>query len=323
MDDGGLGVVRVKPLGAGGGGGERSAAGASGAGVSISTKSAEVKVGDRLFSYPSHVIGDDMGQQELFDAFMPPRVKAFLDGVNVNVMAYGQTGSGKTHTMFGPPGIMARAAAGEYGNSCCPDYGLFPRGLLAIFEACQDMRSAGSAVVLTASAVELSIKGNEDMLVRPSAARKRATGISWDGAQLGVALDRATNPPRLYGMSELPLETPEDLRTVYAALATRNTASTNMNDTSSRSHCFAFLTMRVRDTASDTIRTSRFQFVDLAGSERLDEAHGDAWAAGGEVLTGMATNYRSPPSALGALFVAPSLAVPVPLTCPSYMRSNL
>ena len=284
-------MVRIKPLGAGGGGVERSAAAASGEGISFSTQRAEVTVGDRRFSYPSHVIGDDMGQEVLFNAFMPPRVKAFLDGVNVNVMAYGQTGSGKTHTMFGPPGIMARAAAGEYGDSCCADYGLFPRGLLYIFQAYLDMRSAGGAAVLTASAVELSIAGNEDMLVRRRAAAARKQALRMDGAQLGVAIDRASNPPRLYGMTELPLETAEDLRAVYAALSTRNTASTNMNDTSSRSHCFVFLTLRVRDKASATVRTSRFQFVDLAGSERLQEAHGDAWAAGGEVLNGMVTNY--------------------------------
>ena len=262
-DDGGPGVVRIKPLGAGGGGGERSADGAER--VAFSTQAAEVTVAGRRFTYPSHVIGDDMGQQALFDAFMPPRVEAFLGGVNVNVMAYGQTGSGKTHTMFGPPGLLARAAAGEYGSALCPDYGLFPRGLRAVFEACEEMRRAGGAVVLTASAVELSIMGNEDMLARRTAASGKRS-VDFSGAQLGVALDRATDPPRLYGMTELPLDTPEDIQAVYAALATRNTAATNMNDSSSRSHCFAFLTLRVLDKASDTVRTSRFQFVDLAGA---------------------------------------------------------
>ena len=58
------------------------------------------------------MIPPEADQAALYDAFMPKRVAAFLDGVNVNVMAYGQTGSGKTHTMFGPPGIMARAASG-------------------------------------------------------------------------------------------------------------------------------------------------------------------------------------------------------------------
>jgi len=47
-------------------------------------------------------------------------------------MAYGQTGSGKTHTMFGPPGIMSRAANAEYGLELAADYGLYPRGLLDI-----------------------------------------------------------------------------------------------------------------------------------------------------------------------------------------------
>ena len=71
-----------------------------------------VQLGPARFTYPSHVIAPTMDQAELYDAFMPKRVQAFLDGINVNIMAYGQTGSGKTHTVFGPPGIMARAAGG-------------------------------------------------------------------------------------------------------------------------------------------------------------------------------------------------------------------
>eukprot|EP01052_Picozoa_sp_SAG31_P045042 SAG31_NODE_8080_length_1526_cov_1.935529_1_plen_368_part_10 len=243
-----------------------------------------------------------MDQQAVYDGFMPPRVQAFLDGTNVNVVAYGQTGSGKTHTMFGPPGIMGRAAAGEHGDSVCPDYGLFPRGLLAVFDACIAMRKSGAAVVLTASAVELSHMGNVDMLARADeiAARKRAaetasSGGMWQDWALGVSVDRAATPPRLYGMSELPLCAPKDLHAVYAALATRNTAATLMNDSSSRTHCFAFLTLRVYDCVSDTVRVSRFQFVDLAGSERLKDAHGTDlnmdFGSGSEAITGLLTNY--------------------------------
>ena len=171
-NDGGLGVVRIKPLGAGGGGGERSAqyASASDAGVTFSTEASQVTVEGRRFTYPSHVISPEMDQQELYDNFMPARIEAFLQGINVNVMAYGQTGSGKTHTMFGPPGIMARASAGELGDGVCPDYGLFPRGLLAAFEAA---RRLGGAAVLTASAVELSLMGNEDMLARNETAVRK------------------------------------------------------------------------------------------------------------------------------------------------------
>ena len=82
-----------------------------------------------------------MDQAALYDHFMPPRIRQFLDGVNVNVMAYGQTGSGKTHTMFGPPGIMARAASGQLGDGVCAEYGLFPRGVLEIFDAVEAMKA--------------------------------------------------------------------------------------------------------------------------------------------------------------------------------------
>ena len=39
--------------------------------------------------------------------------RGFLNGHDANLVAYGQTGSGKTHTMFGPPGILHRAAEGR------------------------------------------------------------------------------------------------------------------------------------------------------------------------------------------------------------------
>ena len=104
---------------------------------------------------------------------------------------------------------MGRAAAGEYGDGVCKDYGLFPRGLLAIFDACEQMRRSGSVVVLTGSAVELSIQGNQDMLMRlEDVEALRREGMQnghqkkwdWSGSQLGVAMDKNANPPRLTGI---------------------------------------------------------------------------------------------------------------------------
>lgn len=116
--------------------------------------------------------------------------------------------------------------------------------------------------------------------------------MDFSGSQLGVALDRAVEPPRLYGMTELPLDTWESLQKVYAGIATRNTAATQMNDTSSRTHCLVWVTLRLKE--GDLVRTSRFQFCDLAGSERLEDAHGTAanpFKDGGEALNGFMTNY--------------------------------
>ena len=81
-------------------------------------------------------------------------------------MAYGQTGSGKTHTVFGPPGILSRAAAGEYGTEICAEYGLFPRTVFSIFERVQELQAlhgGSKTYVLTCAAVELGLAGNEDM----------------------------------------------------------------------------------------------------------------------------------------------------------------
>ena len=85
------------------------------------------------------------------------------------MIAYGQTGSGKTHTMFGPPGIMARMAAAKPGEDSAKeneaeDPGIFPRGLREILEKVEALRAGGRRAVLTASAVELSMTGNRDML---------------------------------------------------------------------------------------------------------------------------------------------------------------
>ena len=124
-------------------------------------------------------------------------------------------------------------------------------------------------------------------------AAKGTANSKWSGDGLGVALDKNSRPPRLFGMTELPLDSVSDVRALYAALATRNTAGTLMNDSSSRSHCFAFLTLRAYDAKDDAIRSSRFQFVDLAGSERLKDAHGNdaKWTEDKQAMTGLVTNY--------------------------------
>lgn len=246
-----LGVVRVKPLGAGAGGGEASSVQAIDEGVTqtvaFDAERARVTVDGREFTYPSHVIAPDMSQEQLYDAFMPPRVTQFLEGVDVNIMAYGQTGSGKTHTMFGPPGIMAEAGAGKFGDDVNPNYGLFPRGLLDVVNAVAELNRGDKRAVLTASVVELGMAGNVDLLLSAAEmkARSKNNHGTWvNGAvSLGVALDKAPDPPRLYGMTELTLESPSDTMAVFAGLATRNTAATLMNDSSSRSHWYVVLSL--------------------------------------------------------------------------------
>ena len=70
----------------------------------------------------------------------------------------------------------------------------------------------------------------------------------------------------------MALNTPDDVFRTFRALASRNTASTTMNHSSSRSHCFVFLNLYAYKDGR--VRCSRFNFCDMAGSERLKEAHG-------------------------------------------------
>lgn len=297
-DNLGMGVVRIKPLGAGGGGGEKSAFASS---VTFFDTVADrgkpsISILNKQYCFPKMIVPPEMGQERLFNEFMPSRIEGFFDGFNVNVLAYGQTGSGKTHTMFGPPGIMQKAACRKFGTEVHPDYGLFPRGMVKIFDMLEQKRkeNPGKTYVLTCSAVELGAMGNEDMFSKSYVpGKKQPLDASMYGVAGGVALNNAEAPPRLYGMTQKILVKKTDLYDCFAALSTRNTAGTQMNDFSSRSHCFAFLTLFVHDHSSDTVRRTRFQFCDLAGSERMKNAHGTHnWKNGGmEAINGLATNY--------------------------------
>ena len=186
---------------------------------------------------------------------------------------------------------MARAAKGKFGIDVIPEYGLFPRGLIELYHSLQALRAAGGETeyVMTVSAVELALEGNLDMFDKSAAQGLKGHPMLVDTGAAGVSLDRTCFPARLYGMTELPLDTPEAVLRTFQALASRNTAGTTMNDSSSRSHCFVFLNLYAH--RGGEVRCSRFQFVDLAGSERLEQATGskdyrECWAG----FEGLMTN---------------------------------
>ena len=297
-EEDGLVIVRVKPIGAGGGGVERSGIGMKDGEAALRwSESGRVdivagKVNGKSFDYMTHVIPPETDNEALHNFFMPRRIDAFLDGYNVNVMAYGQTGTGKTHTMFGTPGILERAGRGEYGTSIHPDYGLFPRSLLAIFERYKQLRvsSSNKTYVLTANALELSMMlGNQDLLNVKNKSVDPKIGRS---TQYGVCIDRTAKPARMFGMEELTLESDDNLFTFLLGMSERCTSGTGQNQHSSRSHCFVTLTLYSYDSSDETLTKSRLQFVDLAGSEKMKNAHGNSdYRASSASVQGMLVNY--------------------------------
>ena len=62
---------------------------------------------------------------------------------------------------------------------------------------------------------------------------------------------------------------PQALIELFSAIASRNTAATASNDSSSRSHCIVALTLFALEPKRDLVRVSTLKFVDLAGSERV------------------------------------------------------
>jgi len=267
-DNRGLGVVRIKPLGAGGGGGESS----SKTGVSaVKYTKASVCIKDKRFSYPKMVVDPSMKQDAVFDEFMPDCIDGFFEGYNVNLIAYGQTGSGKTHTIFGPPGCMERAAKGEYQLKVHEDYGLFPRSLINIFGQLKKLNESdtSNSYVITCAAVEISALGNHDLF------KKSGYTYRSFSSKTGVGMERIYKPPRLYGQIEFILEKDSDLFHVFRAISVRNTKATMLNDSSSRSHCIIWLTLWKYEKNLKKVYVSRLQFCDLAGSERMKQAHQD------------------------------------------------
>ena len=70
------------------------------------------------------------------------------------------------------------------------------------------------------------------------------------------------------------LESEQDIINLAKRVEERATRATNMNDSSSRSHCIT--SFRLTRLENQKILVNKFDFVDFAGSERVNEAHNPA-----------------------------------------------
>ncbi|ORY85511.1 P-loop containing nucleoside triphosphate hydrolase protein [Protomyces lactucae-debilis] len=193
-------------------------------------------------------------QAALHDRLGREFVQHALEGYNCCILAYGQTGSGKTHSMAGTQS----------------DPGLVPRICNEIFDKISQRQSAeGSHATFQVSVnyYEIYNETATDLLL----ARDLRSG-----SQPRKALRVRESPetgPYLEGLSEFHVSNYSDVDAfMQLGNSVRRTASTKMNDTSSRSH--AVFTLTIQQTVTDgpnadvVGKTSRFRLVDLAGSER-------------------------------------------------------
>ena len=193
------------------------------------------------------------------------------------LIAYGQTGTGKTYNLFDvllptlaaelfapdpntSAPVTVRAAALQLHNDVLGD-------LLAA-------RGGGAGLKRSASSSTLSAPGTPDRPGRrgtaaaspgPSTPGRRGTASAASPAMLPRGDEAEAS-----GLRWIDCASPAELRAIFdAAAAHRKTASTNLNDTSSRSHVVLYLHRRVGGGGDDA---GKLCVVDLAGSERLKKS---------------------------------------------------
>ncbi|KAI1452143.1 P-loop containing nucleoside triphosphate hydrolase protein [Annulohypoxylon moriforme] len=229
-------------------------------------------------SFWSHDLRDEhyAHQEDVYNSLGEEFLDHNFEGYHTCIFAYGQTGSGKSYTMMGTPdqpGLIPRT---------CED--LFQR-----IEAAQN-ESPNISYHVRASYFEVYNEHVRDLLVP----------VNPNQAPYYLKIrESPTEGPYVKDLTEVPVRSlNEILRYMKAGDASRTTASTKMNDTSSRSHAvFTIMLKQIHhDMGTDetTERSSRIRLVDLAGSERAKstEATGARLREGSNINKSLTTLGR-------------------------------
>lgn len=211
-------------------------------------------------------------QEDVYNCLGEEFLDHNFEGYHTCIFAYGQTGSGKSYTMMGTP----------------EQPGLIPRTCEDLFQRIESNESANISYGVRVSYFEVYNEHVRD-LFQPR-----------------------TDPPHYLKIRESPSEGPyvKDLTEIqvknygdilkYMRLgdSSRSTASTKMNDSSSRSHAvFTIMLKQIHHdyhTDETTERLARIRLVDLAGSERAKatEATGARLREGSNINKSLTTLGR-------------------------------
>eukprot|EP00743_Colponemidia_sp_Colp-15_P006078 GILK01006532.1.p1 GENE.GILK01006532.1~~GILK01006532.1.p1 ORF type:complete len:1069 (+),score=245.18 GILK01006532.1:59-3208(+) len=203
---------------------------------------------DRVFSP-----GDD---QTVVYGEVRSLITSVLDGYNVCIFAYGQTGSGKTYTMEGPP----------------QNRGVNFRALQELFEL-KRTRSSDFDISIMVSVLEIYNEQIRDLLepsnkrldVRGAGGRDEEDRVGSRGGGGGGSL--------VPGLTEIKVTSFEQVTQAMSTASTvRATSATDMNDTSSRSHCLLSIRVHNRSLVNGVVFTGRLHLIDLAGSENVSRS---------------------------------------------------
>lgn len=215
-------------------------------------------------------------QEDVYNSLGEEFLDHNFEGYHTCIFAYGQTGSGKSYTMMGTPDHP----------------GLIPRTCEDLFERIDAAQNEDCNVAynVRVSYFEVYNEHVRDLLV-PVVPNTPPNYLK--------IRESPTEGPYVKDLTEVPVRNiSEIMRFMTMGDASRTTASTKMNDTSSRSHAvFTIMLKQIHhdmETDETTERSSRIRLVDLAGSERAKatEATGARLREGSNINKSLTTLGR-------------------------------
>ncbi|KAJ1795912.1 hypothetical protein LPJ59_004069, partial [Coemansia sp. RSA 2399] len=196
---------------------------------------------DVRFSFDA-CYGAGSQQQTIYRNDVRPLVETIFTGMSATVFCYGVTGAGKTYTMEGSEG----------------DLGIIPRSLSHIFK--RKERDAYDYDVRV-SYYEIYKEAVFDLFAKPQDT----------GPPSGLPIrEDASRRIFVAGLTERRIQTYEQFEAAFEkASGRRRTASTKLNDQSSRSHAILTVSVQWTDDVGDKGKTwcGKLHLIDLAGSE--------------------------------------------------------
>ncbi|GAA5815445.1 hypothetical protein MFLAVUS_008954 [Mucor flavus] len=203
-----------------------------------------LKTNNTIYSF-DRVFDQYATQEKIYETVANPVLKEVLKGCTI--FAYGQTGTGKTYTMEGD---LSEDEGGHGRNA-----GIIPRTIRQLF---QELKQRDPENHVMVSMLELYNEELRDLLCFSD--EPKPLNIFEDGT--GVVVQ---------GIKEHAITSVErGLEMMKSGVKKRMTASTNINDKSSRSHSIFTITVYLREEAANgekTFRVGKLNLVDLAGSE--------------------------------------------------------
>jgi kinesin family protein 5 len=263
-------------------------------------------------------LAPSIAQSDVYESVAKPIVESALQGYPGTIFAYGPTNSGKTHTIRGGKhadlGIMPRciedlltATSGGRGQ-------LWVSYLQIYCEVISDLLSPtgnGASGLVPSEEPAVSSSSSSSASASPGAIVNSFTAVSVNNTTTNTTNSTAVNQLSIReragtvfveGLSRSSVTSLHDLDEVLRrGDMNRSTASTNMNETSSRSHAALMVTIVMRDDVDggSTGGGSGGNGSSSGGSGGSSNGGGSSGSGSGGSGANSSTNTQSPASSEG------------------------